>query len=342
MKIKKNYVIMKKITILSNLRFKKLQFTYYKNTEMLTVLIEKFHYLLYYCGKNFEGGKVRMKQSYNTRDSRRQNKYSIRKFSVGAASLMIGALFFVGSDVAFADETTTTSTQNEKVNTASPNEPSSEPTEETSSETTEPVTKPSTESVKDDLITKENTVLKAADAATDTVPTIAVTSPNNLKVGETFDPMAGVTATDVEDGDITSKITVVSNNVDTSKAGTYQVIYEVVDADGNKFTASREILVSDSKPASVPTITNSASNNLTQGDTFDPMAGITATDVEDGDITSKVTIVSNNVDTNTPGTYTIVYSVTDSSNQTFRLTHTVKVAAKVVADTNIPTQVQII
>ena len=45
-----------------------------------------------------------------------------------------------------------------------------------------------------------------------------------------FDAKEGVTAWDEEDGDITDRIEVVSNNVDTSKAEKYEVTYNVTDS----------------------------------------------------------------------------------------------------------------
>lgn len=53
-----------------------------------------------------------------------------------------------------------------------------------------------------------------------------------LKIGDVFDPLAGVSATDAEDGNLISKVTVTSN-VDTSKAGNYSVTYTVSDKDNN-------------------------------------------------------------------------------------------------------------
>ena len=44
-----------------------------------------------------------------------------------------------------------------------------------------------------------------------------------LTVGDTFNPLEEVTAADTEDGDLTEKIEVINNEVDTSKAGTYEV-----------------------------------------------------------------------------------------------------------------------
>lgn len=55
-----------------------------------------------------------------------------------------------------------------------------------------------------------------------------------LTVGDTFDAMKGVTATDAEDGDLTDKIVITKNTVDTSKAGKYTVVYEVTDSYGTR------------------------------------------------------------------------------------------------------------
>ena len=54
-----------------------------------------------------------------------------------------------------------------------------------------------------------------------------------LNVGDTFDPLANVTATDKEDGTIIlTKDNIIANDVDTSKAGTYHVTFRVVDKNG--------------------------------------------------------------------------------------------------------------
>lgn len=54
-----------------------------------------------------------------------------------------------------------------------------------------------------------------------------------LTVGDKFDPMKDVKASDEEDGDISSNIKVKENNVDTTKAGEYKVIYSVEDSNKN-------------------------------------------------------------------------------------------------------------
>ena len=54
-----------------------------------------------------------------------------------------------------------------------------------------------------------------------------------LKVGDTFDLLENVTATDKEDGTVTlAKDNIIANDVDTSKTGTYHVTYKVTDKKG--------------------------------------------------------------------------------------------------------------
>lgn len=73
-----------------------------------------------------------------------------------------------------------------------------------------------------------------------------------LKVGETFttvelngeiDLMAGVSASDAEDGDLTADVTVDEGGLDLSKSGTYTVTYTVTDSDQNVQTVTRKVVV---------------------------------------------------------------------------------------------------
>ena len=63
------------------------------------------------------------------------------------------------------------------------------------------------------------------------IPTISA-SDKTLTVGDTFDPLKDVTATDKEDGDLTKEIEILKNEVNTSKAGVYEVTYKVTDSKG--------------------------------------------------------------------------------------------------------------
>lgn len=79
------------------------------------------------------------------------------------------------------------------------------------------------------------------------VPTISA-SDKTITVGDKFNPLKGVTAKDNEDGDLTSKIKVIKNTVDTKKAGTYNVTYKVADSQGASVTKTIKVTV---KAASV-------------------------------------------------------------------------------------------
>ena len=71
-----------------------------------------------------------------------------------------------------------------------------------------------------------------------------------LKVGDNFDALNGVTAYDKEDGDLTSSIKVIENTVDIKKAGKYKVTYKVTDSDNNETTLTINVTV---KAKAIPT-----------------------------------------------------------------------------------------
>ena len=161
------------------------------------------------------------------------------------------------------------------------------------------------------------------DETQNTAPVITA-SDKTIKVGEVFNPLAGVTATDAEDGDITAKIEVVENMVDINSIGKYSVTLEVVDSAGLK--SSKSINVKVDKAAvevnKAPKI--SASNKVIKSESkFNPYSGATATDYEDGDITDKVKVIYNNLNTNVTGLYRIIYEVTDSGG--YKVTKTIYV-----------------
>lgn len=74
------------------------------------------------------------------------------------------------------------------------------------------------------------------------VPTINA-SDKAITVGDKFKPLKDVIANDKEDGDLTSKIKVIKNTVDTKKAGTYEVTYQVTDSQGATVTKTIKVTV---------------------------------------------------------------------------------------------------
>lgn len=142
----------------------------------------------------------------------------------------------------------------------------------------------------------------------------------NLQTGANYID-AGATAADTEDGDLTASI-ITSNNVDTSIAGTYTVNYSVTDSDANTVVATRTVIVTQ---GNFPVITlNGDSPTTTYINEAYIDAGATVYDAEDGDITSSL-VISNTVDTNTAGSYTVTYSVTDADANTSIAVRTVNV-----------------
>ena len=140
-----------------------------------------------------------------------------------------------------------------------------------------------------------------------------------VQLGEKFDPLEGVTATDEEDGDLTKSIKVIRNDVNTDVAGDYTVVFSVTDKQGA--TAIHEMLVVVNQPP----VIHAEDKVITVGDEFKALEGVTATDDEQGDI-REIEVVENNVKTDTPGEYTVTYKVVDKLGGV--ATKTIKVTVK--------------
>ena len=84
-----------------------------------------------------------------------------------------------------------------------------------------------------------------------------------LNIGDSFDPLQGITAIDDIDGNITSRI-VVTGAFNLNVAGIYQLTYSVSDSAGNTATMTRQVIIRE-KPQSELFITN--------GDFSEPLSG---------------------------------------------------------------------
>ncbi len=134
-----------------------------------------------------------------------------------------------------------------------------------------------------------------------------------------FDPLIGVSANDEEDGDITSSIYLVENNVNTEVPGQYSIIYGVKDSKGLEATLEVFVTVNG-----VPTL-NVVDKVLYTDEEFN-LNHVSATDHEDGDISSAIKYsIIEKVDTTKPGEYTVEYQVTDSHGYTTKATGKVTV-----------------
>ena len=140
-------------------------------------------------------------------------------------------------------------------------------------------------------------------------PVFSGLSDTRIKQGTAFDPLAGVSANDKEDGDLTGQIQV-EGSVDSQRIGLYPLTYKVSDRDNNVTEQVRTIEVYSMKPV----FSGVTDTTLELGTAFDPMTGVSAHDEEDGDLTAQIK-VSGNVDSSKVGRYTLTYQVSDSAGQ---------------------------
>lgn len=128
------------------------------------------------------------------------------------------------------------------------------------------------------------------------------------------DYMAGVTATDGYDGDLTASIVIDASAVDLLTLGAYDLVYTVEDANGNIATETVTVTVVDTVD---PVIAGTAAVAYTIGNAVpDYTVGVTATDNYDGDITASIVVDDSLVDYELASNYDVTYTVADSSGNT--------------------------
>ncbi len=153
---------------------------------------------------------------------------------------------------------------------------------------------------------------------TNSQPVISA-SDKTIALNDDFDYMDGVSATDTEDGTLTSEITY-DGEVNTSENGEYEVTYKVTDS--SNFSATKTVTITvegENDP-----IINASDREVAQYTDFDPMEGVTATDGNNNDITEQVTYESD-VDTNEKGKYEVTYKITTEDGKEITKTITITV-----------------
>ena len=172
----------------------------------------------------------------------------------------------------------------------------------------------------------------------DQAPTISFADDLHLHLGQkSFNLMDGVSAHDVEDGDLTNKV-VLCSTVDVNTEGTYQVTYQVTDSAGHKTSATRDVVVTNDAP-----VIHVSGNNQTEvGHAFDPLQGVTADDYQDGDLTTEIK-VAGDVDTSKLGDYELIYTVTDKNGAvtTLKRSVTVFATAPTLDVSKVPTELKV-
>ncbi len=92
-----------------------------------------------------------------------------------------------------------------------------------------------------------------------------------------------------------------------NEAGQYELTVSVIDAYGNATDVTVSFIVSNG-----PMFVHLNERTVKLGTALDPLKGVVAIDVEDGDVTGKITCDDTNFDETSYGDYEIYYSVEDS------------------------------
>lgn len=142
-------------------------------------------------------------------------------------------------------------------------------------------------------------------------------NPQKVEVFTEYEEL-GATATSLEEGDLSSKIEAFVQ-VDTTELGDYLVTYIVEDSVGRIGRQSRRIQVRDT---TAPQFQISGQNIVERTFSFDPAAGVVATDNYDENVDYEL---EGSVDVSDVGVYTLTYSATDSSGNTRSKTREVSV-----------------
>ncbi|MFF2497115.1 immunoglobulin-like domain-containing protein [Peribacillus sp. NPDC058075] len=151
-------------------------------------------------------------------------------------------------------------------------------------------------------------------------PVISGAAGKSIPFNSTFNPKTGIKAKDDKDGDLTSAIRV-EGKVDTKKVGTYNLTYTVADKAGNIAKVTRKITVYDQVK---PVISGTGNKSIKLNSSFNPITKVSAKDNVDGNMTSKI-IVTGTVNTKKKGTYTLKYTIIDSSKNTATVTRKITI-----------------
>lgn len=144
---------------------------------------------------------------------------------------------------------------------------------------------------------------------------------------------SSLNAIDTIDGDVSSRITVISDNYTSNKTilGTYTIVFGVTDLSGNSNQVEIEVTVLDilkpefsaMDPIHIPYGNSYSVNEIKQM--------LHASDNYDGDISTSITLVEDHYTSNSMivGSYTMTFSVSDSSGNTASQTIVVNVVDEV-------------
>ena len=106
--------------------------------------------------------------------------------------------------------------------------------------------------------------------------------------------------------------------------GSYVEWIVVEDKAGNQ-SATLRVKIVAGENGNKPTLTGIDNMEILKGSLFNPLDGVVATDGNGNNITTKIKILKNNVNTNEIGEYEVIYSVTNDKGRTLQRTRRVTV-----------------
>lgn len=145
--------------------------------------------------------------------------------------------------------------------------------------------------------------------------------------------LPNISAIDRCEGDLTTSMIITGLDlVDTSILGDYVLTYSIIDSSGNSAAQDFTISIIDGTPPEIvgPSEILKRANYIIGEDFF--MNYFSASDNLDGTITNQIELITNEYigKANTPGTYEVVLSVTDTSGNTSSHILTIKVLSSMI------------
>lgn len=140
-----------------------------------------------------------------------------------------------------------------------------------------------------------------------TAPILTITHPT-IHLDQFFNYKDYVSAYDQEEKDLTQHVKILSSNFKQA-IGTYQM--ELYVEDKHKAFDRKIMMITVKGPLNNPPQITAYDQTIKQYSEFNPLAGVSAYDIEDGDLTSKIR-TTNHIDTSQLGSFKQCYMVEDS------------------------------
>lgn len=132
-----------------------------------------------------------------------------------------------------------------------------------------------------------------------------------LRIGQTFDPMEGITATDAGLGDVTNKIELDDGSLDVNEVATYTLKYKITGSDGELYEYERRVEVKDVE------IIGLRDRKISVGGYFNEESGVSVIDpvlgtlyAHNKDHREEYIEITGDVDVSVPGDYQVTYKIT--------------------------------